>query len=249
VRRTAPGSRPQLRRAATGAHVRLGAQQAGRATGGERRAPTCPWHPRHAQRGARHDHGAPHPRPHFSHAASAHHPSQEICVGPAAPGMTSLTRCTAAKRHVQIGPAGPCRWVPPRRTSARAARRGAAFCLARHTLRLSRARAATGRAAALHPHGHQIRTGVRWFSLRRLLYFAAVRAPGTVGSGFRIMLLNWGGAMGIRTPDLLHAMQVRQPACQRHHRPLPADLVHPRARGYLPGAGCWLSTWLSAISL
>src|ERR1022692_2690314 len=91
-------------------------------------------------------------------------------------------------------------------TSARAARRGAAFCLVRHTLRLSRARAATGRAAALHPHGHQIRTGVRWFSLRRLLYFAAVRAPGTVGSGFRIMLLNWGGAMGIRTPDLLHAI-------------------------------------------
>ena len=92
-------------------------------------------------------------------------------------------------------------------TSARAARRGAAFCLARHTLRLSRARAATGRAAALHPHGHQIRTGVRCFSQLLLLYFAAVRAPGTVGSGFRIMLLNWGGVMGIRTPDLLHAMQ------------------------------------------
>ena len=44
------------------------------------------------------------------------------------------------------------------------------------------------------------------FSLR-LLYFAAVRAPGTVGSGFRIMFLTWGGAMGIRTPDLLHAMK------------------------------------------
>ena len=28
-----------------------------------------------------------------------------------------------------------------------------------------------------------------------------------MGSGFRIMLLTWGGAMGIRTPDLLHAMQ------------------------------------------
>ena len=58
-----------------------------------------------------------------------------------------------------------------------------------------------------------------------------------------------GGAMGIRTPDLLHAMQVRQPACQQHHRPLPADPVHRRARECLPVAGCWLSTRLSTISL
>jgi hypothetical protein len=41
---------------------------------------------------------------------------------------------------------------------------------------------------------------------------AAVRAPGTVGSGFRIMLLTCGGAMGIRTPDLLHAMQTQHAA-------------------------------------
>jgi hypothetical protein len=44
-------------------------------------------------------------------------------------------------------------------------------------------------------------------SLRRLLYFAAVPGPETLGSGVRIMLLSWGGAMGIRTPDLLHAIQ------------------------------------------
>ena len=56
-------------------------------------------------------------------------------------------------------------------------------------------------------HGQQIRTCVRYFSSRLLLYFAAVQAPGALGSGFRIMVLNWGGAMGIRTPDLLHAMQ------------------------------------------
>ena len=54
--------------------------------------------------------------------------------------------------------------------------------------------------------------------------------------------------MGIRTPDLLHAMQVRQPACQGHQRRLPGDLVHQRARECLLVAGCWLSTWLS-ISL
>jgi hypothetical protein len=69
-----------------------------------------------------------------------------------------------------------------------------------------------------------------------------------MGSGFRISASDLGGAMGIRTPDLLHAMQVRQPACQRHHRLLPADPVHRRARECLPGAGRWLSTWLS-ISL
>jgi hypothetical protein len=84
VRRTAPGSRPQLRRAATSALT----SEAARATTMARR---------------------------IRARTSAHHPAQEICVGPAAPGTISLTRCTAAKRHVQIGPAGPGRWVPPRR--------------------------------------------------------------------------------------------------------------------------------------
>src|ERR1035441_6722194 len=69
------------------------------------------------------------------------------------------------------------------------------------------------------------------------------------GSGFRVIHSDLGGAMWIRTPDLLHAMQVRRPSCQRHHRPLPADLVHRRTRECLPVAGCWLSTWLSTISL
>jgi hypothetical protein len=31
---------------------------------------------------------------------------------------------------------------------------------------------------------------------------------------FELCTLNWGGAKGTRTPGLLHAMQVRQPACQ-----------------------------------
>ena len=48
----------------------------------------------------------------------------------------------------------------------------------------------------LHPRGRQIRTGVRCFSQRRLLYFAAVPGPGFLRSGFRIMLLTcvelWG---------------------------------------------------------
>jgi hypothetical protein len=39
-----------------------------------------------------------------------------------------------------------------------------------------------------------------------LLYFAAVPGPRTAGSGFRIYLSELGGAKGIRTPDLLHAI-------------------------------------------
>jgi hypothetical protein len=118
---------------------------------------------------------------------------------------------------VQIGPALPRRRGHLAGTSAGAPRRGARFYLviAGHAhFAVISGSGETGEAAARHRHGHQIRTGVRWFSLRRLLYFAAVRAPGTVGSGFRIMLLTCGGAMGIRTPDLLHAIQ-------RHY-------VHPR---------------------
>jgi len=37
---------------------------------------------------------------------------------------------------------------------------------------------------------------------------AAVQGPGTMGSGFRIYLPDLGGAKGIRTPDLLHAMRL-----------------------------------------
>jgi hypothetical protein len=34
------------------------------------------------------------------------------------------------------------------------------------------------------------------------------KPSGTLGSGFRILALNCGGAMRIRAPDLLHAIQV-----------------------------------------
>ena len=48
-------------------------------------------------------------------------------------------------------------------------------------------------------------------------------APELWGSGFRILALNCGGAMGIRTPDLLHAIQWR-PA---HRSPLAQVTVPP----------------------
>src|ERR1039457_95696 len=48
------------------------------------------------------------------------------------------------------------------------------------------------------------------------------QAPELWGSGFRIMSLTWSGAMGIRTPDLLHAIQ-RQPV----HRSPSAQVTVP----------------------
>jgi len=94
-------------------------------------------------------------------------------------------------RHVQMGPAGLCRW-----SGTSVTRRSAPQQVEPHFawsgklcghLRLSRGRPGRRR----HPHERQIRTGVRWFSSRLLPYFAAVRGPGPLGSGFRIMLLTW----------------------------------------------------------
>src|ERR1035441_6333427 len=82
-------------------------------------------------------------------------------------------------------------------------------------------------------HGQQIRTCVRYFSSRLLLYFAAVQAPGALGSGFRIMVLTWGGAMGIRTPDLLHAMRIRSVDLRRTE----SSGEPPTCGNCLPGSG------------
>ena len=149
-----------------------------------------------------------------------------------------------------MGPAGPCRRGYLSGNSAGAARRVAPpFCLVRHTLRLARARAATAQAAALHPTDARSELACDAFrcgSCCTLLLYEALEPCGQI---FELWSMIWCGAMGIRTPDLLHAMQVGQPACQGRYRPLPADLVHRRARESLPVAGRWLSTWLSATSL
>src|ERR1035441_5755179 len=61
----------------------------------------------------------------------------------------------------------------------------------------------------------------------RPVWRAALGCPASLrslGSGFRIINSDLGGAMGIRTPDLLHAMQVRRPSCQRH----PTFIRYPR---------------------
>jgi hypothetical protein len=44
--------------------------------------------------------------------------------------------------------------------------------------------------------------------------FCCCTRASNAGSGFRNYLFELGGAKGIRTPDLLHAMQLRRPACQ-----------------------------------
>ena len=101
---------------------------------------------RRTWRGARRDRGAPHACQYFTRTSAAH-PRSSPRVGPAAPGMTSLTRCTAAR--------GTCKWVLRGRadgchltdTSACAAGGRASFCLVRPNLGLYPAQTAADQAA------------------------------------------------------------------------------------------------------
>src|ERR1017187_6059405 len=114
--------------------------------------------------------------------------------------MASLTRCTAAKGNMQIGPAGPCRRGHLGGTSAGAAGRGGPFWPGQAHSAVISGSGPTGQATALHPHGRQIRTGVRYFSQRLLLYFAAVRGPGTLRPDFRIIVLELVWSYGDSNP-------------------------------------------------
>ena len=110
------------------------------------------------------------------------------------------------KRPVHMGPADRADRCQLADTPTCTAGGRARFCLVRQTLRLSRARAATGRAAALHPHGHQIRTGVRWFHCGGCCTLLLYRDLEPCDRIFELWSLSLCGAMGIRTPDLLHAI-------------------------------------------
>jgi hypothetical protein len=71
--------------------------------------------------------------------------------------------------------------------------------------------------------------------LAALLYFAAVPGPWITGSGFRIYLSDLGGAKGIRTPDLLHAIS------RQHVHPRPSMQVTVPGRAHESSgirAGC-----------
>jgi hypothetical protein len=134
--------------------------------------------------------------------------------GPAVPGMTSLTRCTAAR--------GTCKWglraVPMGATplTRRLRHRRKSLVLpGQPNLGLYPAQTAAGPGRRLHPHGLQIRTGVRCFSLRLLLYFAAVPGPGTMGSGFRIIVFELVWSYGDSNPGPLacHAVATRPQKC------------------------------------
>jgi hypothetical protein len=157
--------------------------------------------------------------------------------------MTSLTRCAGGNSHRQNPRADPDQ---PGRTLT-----------VRHVSVGRKRSVLPGQLAPGDPGSGLSRSGQLGFSgcgSRARMDMRARLARGTWLSGkpseHGLRISNYrfelGGAMGIRTPDLLHAMQVRQPACQERYRPLPADLVHRRARESLPVAGRWLSTWLSA---
>ena len=130
-------------------------------------------------------------------------PWPEICAGPAAPGLAGLTRCTAAKgtyKWILQSNADGCQLTG---TAACAAPRRASFCLLRCTLRLLQARAAAALPSAWTPDPN-------W----RAMLFAAAAAvlccctsPWNRAIGISNYASDLGGAMGIRTPDLLHAMR------------------------------------------
>ena len=160
---------------------------------------------RRTWRGARRDRGALHACRYFTRTSAAR-PRSSPRVGPAAPGMTSLTRCTAAR--------GTCKWVLRGRadgchltdTSACAVGGRASFCLVRPNLGLYPAQTAAGQAAVF------IRTdarselacgGFRCGGCCTLLLYETLEP---CDQDFESVALTWGGAMGIRTPDLLHAM-------------------------------------------
>ena len=83
------------------------------------------------------------------------------------------------KRTVQMGPAGPCRWVPPRGHAGLRHSRKSLVLPGRALPGLISGSGRSRPGCPLHPHGHQIRTGGRCFSLRLLLYSEEAGGRGT----------------------------------------------------------------------
>jgi hypothetical protein len=83
---------------------------------------------RRTWRGARRDRGAPNACQYFTRTSAAH-PRSSPRVGPAAPGMTSLTRCTAARDTCKWDLRGRADGCHLTDTSACAAGGRASFCL------------------------------------------------------------------------------------------------------------------------
>jgi hypothetical protein len=116
-----------------------------------------------------------------------------------------LTRCTTAKVSAHVS----CRPVPmrashvdlgqgPREEEQRLAWSGSLSTYLR-------ARAVADRLPH-RPPASQIRTGVRRFSPRHCCTLLLYQTLEPLAQVFELLSLSWCGAMGIRTPDLLHAM-------------------------------------------
>jgi hypothetical protein len=125
----------------------------------------------------------------------------------ARPGMAGLTRCAGGKSH------------PPKdathRRQCKCQREWERNVLPGQIAPSPSWRAASaGRASSPAWCRSQPPAGGQAYRAAALLYFAAVPGPRIAGSGFRIYLSDLGGATGIRTPDLLHAIS-RQHICSR----------------------------------
>jgi hypothetical protein len=131
--------------------------------------------------------------------------------------LPRASTCAAAAACSSAGP-GPPAWAAtaPRRQAAHATRHGRAPSLA-----MRRPRAGPG-AGAANASPQQLRAVPAHTSrapsrcrARLASYLArygtatqgATQHPGNSRNNIRIISLTWGGAMGIRTPDLLHAMK------------------------------------------
>ena len=163
-----------------------------------------------------------------SHAASGDHHSERR-------DQPKLTVCTGGKSHPQNprnhGVAGP-------HTDSGTSVTGSeerTSCLIRRPCTVSAPGRSKAMPAALTGDGAlsewESGTSRRCRCSTLLLY----QAPDLLGSGFRIMAVNCSGAMGIRTPDLLHAIQ-RQPVHSSHRRRSPSRRVHPRPPASRPVA-------------
>jgi hypothetical protein len=251
VRLTAPGSRaPELRRPVPGPPTCAAARsrRAARCRPDHTRAaPTTPravdsrstpvrartYLRRRTWRGARRDRGALHACQYFTRTRAAR-PRSSPRVGPAAPGMTSLTRCTAARgtcKSVLRGRADGCHLTDtppaPSEEEPRFAWSGPIWAYIR--LRPQPARPPSSSARTPDPN---------W----RAMVFAAAAAvlccctsPWNCGLGLSNYASDLGWSYGDSTPDLLRAIQ------WQHVHPRPSVQVTVSGRPHeSPGiqAGC-----------
>jgi hypothetical protein len=141
-------------------------------------------------------------------------------------GMAGLMCCTGGKSH---GPNAP-------RTGTSASVKGVGrrnVLPGQDALSPSWRAASAGRASSSAWCRSQIPAADRDIVLLRCCILLLYKALERLAQDFEFIYLTWGGATGIRTPDLLHAMQVR-PVAGCGWKWLYQQLQSPHVAGYGP---------------